>query len=386
MVVKILEVLNTAFQWQAEELPSYNSIASWVQKSGYCVYDDTGADDFTEDYAAIVDESMMVGSEKLLLTVGIPAAKTTDTSLTEGEVKILNMSVNTSWNSASIGEVFAQVEEKMEAPPAYVISDNASTISKAVRDKGYTHLRDVGHTFGLFMQKIYEKAEVFQSLMDEISGVKFKEVMRPPAYLLPPKQRTIARFMNLSGTVKWAMALLQSFSRLSKDERKVFRFIKDKQAIIKELSGVFQVVNPVLQQLKNEGLSSSSAKECLSKIRPLLTSSKRRVAAVGKLIEEYLAKECSKLPDEQARCHISSDIIESLFGSYKARQSPNAMNGVTKQILLLPLRTRMKQKAGIDKGCFKLYLERVSLQDLATWRDDHLSENRTVKRRELLSA
>jgi hypothetical protein len=107
---------------------------------------------------------------------------------------------------------------------------------------------------------------------------------------------------------------------------------------------------------------------------------------VGKLIEEYIEKEYSKLPDENAQWHISSDIIESLFGSYKARKSSNAMNGVTKQIFLLPLQTQMKRETGIDKGCFKRYLDRVSLRDLDTWRNDYLSENRIVKRRKLLSA
>jgi hypothetical protein len=54
--------------FQPEELPSINSIANWVQKSGYSLYKETGAEDYPEGYALIVDESMMVGSEKLFLT------------------------------------------------------------------------------------------------------------------------------------------------------------------------------------------------------------------------------------------------------------------------------------------------------------------------------
>jgi hypothetical protein len=105
---------------------------------------------------------------------------------------------------------------------------------------------------------------------------------------------------------------------LNKEEQAVFQFIEEKEPIINELNELFQVVNPVLELLKNEGLSSSSVKESLSKIQPLLSSSKQRVKAVGKLIEEYIEKEYSKLPDENAQWHTSSDIIESLFGSYKA--------------------------------------------------------------------
>jgi hypothetical protein len=40
----------------------------------------------------------------------------------------------------------------------------------------------------------------------------------------------------------------------------------------------------------------------------------------------------------------------------------------------------------IDSGCFKRYLEQVFLKDLDTWRYNHLSENRTVKRKKILRA
>jgi hypothetical protein len=62
------------------------------------------------------------------------------------------------------------------------------------------------------------------------------------------------------------------------------------------------------------------------------------------------------------------------------------MNGVTKQIFLLPLLTRTKAETGLSYGCFKTYLEHVSLKDLDGWKDCHLSVNRTVKRKNLFCA
>jgi transposase-like protein len=180
-------MLNRLLGWQLESIPSPNSIKNWAQKSGYSIYEDTDSRDFPEGYAAIVDESMMVGSEKLLLTPGVPSARTKEEALSAGDVRVLNMRVKPSWNSAGTGEVFESVAEKMNGSPAYVVSDNASTIRKAVRDKGYIHIRDAGHTFGLFVQQVYEKERDFQLFMKEVSGVKFREIMRPTAYLLPPK-------------------------------------------------------------------------------------------------------------------------------------------------------------------------------------------------------
>ena len=137
--------------------------------------------------------------------------------------------------------------------------------------------------------------------------------------------------------------------------------------------------------MKNEGISESIAHETLSEIKSL-TSSTERISALGRLMEGYITGEYGKLSEQYKNWHISSDIIESLFGSYKAKKSPNAMNGVTKQIFFLPVPTKMKGDTKIDNNCFKGYLERVFLKDLDTWRDTHLSVNRTVKRKKLLRA
>ncbi|MDR0612021.1 MAG: hypothetical protein LBG45_00760 [Dysgonamonadaceae bacterium] len=144
---------------------------------------------------------MMIGSEKLLLSPGVPSVKSGVSSLRLEDVRVLGMEVKKSWNSETVREEFDKVENRMGAPPDCVISDNAGTLSKAIRYKAYNHVRDAGHSFGLFLQQVYEKDESFKSFMQEVTQVKFREIMRPTAWLLPPRQRTIARFMNLSGTV-----------------------------------------------------------------------------------------------------------------------------------------------------------------------------------------
>jgi hypothetical protein len=384
--VKILELLNQALGWPLEERPSPSSVASWVQKSGYYVYEDTSGKDFSEGYAAIADESMMVGSEKLLLTLGVSSEKGASGSLTGGDVRVLSMRVASSWSSARIGSVFGEVEEKLGSAPAYVISDNASTISKAVRDRGYPHVRDVGHSVGLLVQQVYGREQDFLQLLKEVSAVKFREVMRSTAHLLPPRQRAIARFMNLSGTVAWGAAMLRAFGRMSAPEQQAFGFLRRHQGVISELHAVFSAVNPVLQQLKREGLCAASAQRSLSAVAPLAASPLPRVSALGRLIAEYIEAEYGRLSAQHKCWHISSDIIESLFGSYKARKSPNALYGVTKQIFSLPLLTHLKGANAPASGCFKRYLEQVSLRDLTAWKERHLAESRMIKRKELLCA
>jgi hypothetical protein len=123
----------------------------------------------------------------------------------------------------------------------------------------------------------------------------------------------------------------------------------------------------------------SNANWRLSEIISLINSPNQRIS----LIEDYINTEYSKLSDKHKDRHIYSDIIESIFGYFKARKSLNAMNGINKQIFLLSLMTHIKNLKSND---FKIFTENICLKDLDDWRDVHLSENTTVMRIKLLSA
>jgi hypothetical protein len=82
--------------------------------------------------------------------------------------------------------------------------------------------------------------------------------------------------------------------------------------------------------------------------------------------------------------NVSSDIIESLFGTYKSRKADNPLYGVTPFALALPVMTKIdpeKPKINID---FKKALEGTFMTDLKQWNYDHLIENQVIKRRRIL--
>ncbi len=125
---------------------------------------------------------------------------------------------------------------------------------------------------------------------------------------------------------------------------------------------------------------------CLAKMEPLLLCPCQRVAAVAQACMDYLNEEKGKLTDEKTVWSVSSDIIESLFGDFKARKSPNSLNGITKLVFIVPLRTKIDAKTGMSSINFKSTLENVCLKELDTWQEENLTENQTVKRRKTLLA
>ena len=82
--------------------------------------------------------------------------------------------------------------------------------------------------------------------------------------------------------------------------------------------------------------------------------------------------------------HISSDIIESDFGIFKAKKSPNKLYGITSLVLMLPLYPKVAEYSDTETQDFKVRLANVKLKEVDLWARENLSPNRVVLRSKTL--
>ena len=361
------------------------SIKNWVEKCGYSIYNEPLKQYQEEDYAIITDESMMIGSEKMLLTLGIKAEKKRKQTLCFQDIDVLDISIEGSWNGEKIANVFSEIQDKVGKAPCYVLSDNAPIMAKAIRKQEYIHIPDVSHSLAMFIERKYKNDESFIAYTKAIAKVKKRENMKPVSYLLPPKQRVLARFMNITPCIHWAKQILSSYDTLTKEEQRVFAFIKDHSLIIEELHQVTQATTTISSYLKRKGASMKTIKECLRIIGLMSNSEYHRVVEISLSFKQYLIDLQNKLPEQDHTWHVSSDIIESCFGKYKARKSCNPLDGVTPQVLILPILTKLNPDTKMININFRQALETNLLSDLKRWACDNLTENLTIKRRRILN-
>jgi hypothetical protein len=373
--------LNDLFSLSLPSIPAPNSVKNWILKTGLTTYNEAIEQSKEGSYSLITDESMMIGSEKLLLTLAVKSEKTEAKTLTVNDTRIIDISVASSWNSKTISDVFSNIETKTGQSPSYVISDNASIFNKAIRECGYTHIRDVSHSFALILKRSYEKDEYFNSFTKALSDVSFKENMKLTAYLLPPKQKTTARFMNVAPLVEWAVKMHQVLDILTDEEQNTYGFLREHQRIIQELSEVFQMYDIILPLLKKEGLSLKTARKSFKIVKPYLRSTYVNVREFAREVNLFLKEEIEKIQNTKSVYHCSSDIIESLFSIYKNRKSKNKLNGVTTSVLHLPVMTMLNNE---NKPDFKAILENITLKEIHQWKQDNLTENLVIKRRKIL--
>jgi hypothetical protein len=350
-----------------------------MKKSGLSIYKEPEKEITKSDYAMIVDESMMIGSQKMLLTLGVKAQQKGRT-LSHEDVEILSMNVRRSWNGEAICSELGAIASRVHHHPSYVISDNATTLKKGIREFKSVHIKDISHTLGMLLERVYKNDKTFKAYTEEITNVKFKEIMNGTAYLLPPKQRTVARFMNLSQIVDWSNKMLINYSFLREEEQKTFSFIPQYASFIEELQTVITCLNAIEKEIKHNGLSKTSIKKCIEHIKRELHSDRERMKKLSESVMNYLMENISLLPSNKISWNASSDIIESIFGVYKDRKSPNPLHGVTPFVFLLPLYTRIGTKDSLSSFDFKKSLESIFMTDIYNWKKQKLSENMVYKR------
>jgi len=382
-VATALEVINEVFEEVLGDTPCHNTINNWVKKCGLNVYENSGDKMSNTNYAAVIDESMMIGEEKLLFTLGVPALHQ-ERPLRSDDAQILDIAVAKSWNGEGIKKRLDMVAKKVGHPPDYVISDNASIMKKGIREANIKHQRDISHSLGMYLERAYKDETDFKSYTKLMSQAKAKYNMTKFAYLLPPTQRTIARFINLSGWVQWSSNMLSGYQSMSEEEKNVFSFIPANTSLINELNEVVKCIEGIEYTCKQKGLSKKSICECQKIMKASLFKGNVRMIKLGERIRAFLKEEVKLLSEELPVHNNSSDIIESLFGKYKERKSPNKLYGVTSQVLFIPLYTRLINPKIAKDFNFKTVLEEMKMDRIKDWRDKNLTPNLVTKRTQFL--
>jgi len=329
-----------------------------------------------EPYALLLDECMVIGQQRMLAVLGLSAQKTTGQATHYADVVVLALVIGTSWTADAIEACLRKISQQQGRAPLYVVSDGAANLKKGIAQAGLVRLSDVSHQVALLVEHQYKQRADFLAFMSALTLCKFKGIMLAHAYLLPPRQRTIARFMNLGTVVGWAVELLGNFSRLSADEQTKFSWLLPYEALVVELGAVFSLTEELVNPLKMNGLSTLSSKVCLTlseKVAPVIP------ATLVVTLRDWVLSERAKLSDPGSKWHVCTNCLESLFGTYQSALPSNGQSGITGVVLSICLQTGVGLDFDLGAG-----LESVSMSDLATWKSDNLPESQVVKRRKIL--
>ncbi len=381
-----MEIIDEAFSGVFQgELPSHTEISNWARKNGLATYIESGEKYSGTSYCSIIDESIDVGSQKVLVTLAT-SDKPSGQPLRHEDVDVLGIDVAPSWNGEAVYGEIEHCSKKVGHTASYIISDNGANLAKGIRQTGIVHHRDISHSFGLILEDVYKGQADFEGFTAKLNGIRLKYHLTEYAFLLPPKQRTIARFMNIFNWVQWAEDMLKAYPKLTPKQQKAFSFVVENKTLIEELASVMETIRSIEQKCKYDGISMDIAKLCIWKALKLsrVPNANWRTTAIGVKISLYLFEEAKKIVLTNRSHIICSDIIESTFGWYKMKKSCNKLCGVTASVLNIAVIGKLSTKEGRKRFNVKKNMESVRLSDIKEWRDLNLLDNLAVNRKEIL--
>lgn len=382
-VVDILRIFEEVLGETFGKVPCYNSVANWVRKLGWSVYQEDVPKE--QKYAVVVDESIMINKEKLLLVLGFKADHE-GRPLGHKDVEVLDMRVGECFKREDVKLSLESVSGAAGMPPEYGVSDGAHNLVGGFKDAGICHHPDISHTLGNCMKHVYGKDAEFMALTEKLGKIRLQYHLTDKAWLLPPNMRAMARFMNLRGWVDWAEKLLACYDSLEDGMKEAYSFILPYDNLVHELRLCTGAIQYLEELCKNQGFGKRVNTLCQDYIiRNVIGNANNRKAAVGLEMLDYFKSQASLLTHSHDIHHISSDIIESDFGIYKAKKSPNKLYGITSLVLMLPLYPKTMDYSVAEKQDFKVRLANVKLKDIDLWAKENLSQNRVALRSKTLN-
>lgn len=377
-IVKILQILNVQFNLNLPKIPCANSIQNWVSKLGlYILQKQEIPSIIGQKVCLIIDESIRLGQEKLLLILSVPIAKVKKTALQYRDVKVVYMKGAISWTGEKISEVVKTIQQSHGLEVAQILSDEDSKLIKACELSKISHTPDIAHGVATCLRRVFEKQEDFIAFRKLIASYSSKGVNQALSYLCPPKQRTKARFMNIRKITNWANSMLENFKKLNEKEQTFFKDLLDQQSFIGVLEECIKLAKAISLPFKQKGLSTQTLKEAQQHIdanedaqgylQQFLQNLQVYMTRYQKIIKNF----------EGIPIHVSSEVIESLFGKYKSKANNYALTGLTTLNLELPL-------YGFDLEEIKQHVEQalldISIKELTQWKVKNASDNQLVKR------
>jgi hypothetical protein len=210
--------------------PHHTSVAIWVQKIGY--YELTRPKASSDDWILILDESIQIGTEKLLVILGIRIAEIDfNRPLTYQDLTPLKAISKSRWNSELIADQLNELKATL-GTIVYAVGDYGSYIKKGLQSAQIAHLYDITHKIASILKKIYRKDERFQSFTQEMAKMRTNCFQTAYAYLIPPRQRQKSRYQNVGIISNWGMNILHYLQKHPADQA-----IADKLSWVVEYQG-----------------------------------------------------------------------------------------------------------------------------------------------------
>lgn len=356
--------------------PTATSVMLWVLKLGYACL--TRCKPKGNDWVLILDESISLGSTKLLVIYGFQRHSLTfEQPLQLRDLTPLWIQAQTNWNGNKVNNILESLKKEL-GTIIYSVADWGAELKKGLRLASVIHVYDLTHKIAGILEHLYKDDPIFKEYCQDMSQMRTKLNLSTVAHILPPNQRAKSRFLNLDILAHWGMKVLDyltnPISFTQQATREALLWVQSKETFIRELSVIQTVINQTEHLLKTKGLSNHTFAQCQEILKNLTEG---KALQFKEQFEKYLKETLAQLPEQEIIC-CSSDILESAFGKYKNYLSQNPMAGFTPLALCLAAFTSNLTESEILQA-----LENTTMRHIQQWANENIGKTLLQKRNKI---
>jgi hypothetical protein len=361
--------------------PAWRTIPNWVERCGLYALLET--EKLSGDYRAIIDGSIQVGKEQLMLLLGVKAdigqSSCRNVPLKSSDVVVLGMEVQSSWTGQSIAEfITASLKARPKVNVLHFVNDRGSNILAALRSLDRPWVSDCTHVMMNAVKNIFGADESLSELCRQIGRLRQQLNLTDWAGLLPPTLRDKDRFLRIFTIIKWADRMDAYQAKLpTAIKTKIAFYLQDRWLLLR-LRQVHELVCLTGYLLRRSGLSDYSEQLWKKQVKDYLATQSqvtRQAKRFISIMEGYFADHALQYMGSVDGLLCSSEIIESTFGRYKNK---GGMRAISSDVLAIPL---YNQKISLD--FVVKAMGGVSGPQLDEWRCRHVCHNKYGQRKQL---
>ena len=350
--------------------PAFKTVSNWVERCGLHALQ--AGRSVCGEYVGIIDASIQIGKEQLLLLLGVPIqrAKELGRPLTVADVTVIGMEVQSAWNGNQVKDFMQRLlDERPGLQLSYVVCDQGGNLMAAMRSLGIPVVNDCSHVMMNLVKKLFDNDTELSRLCGSVGQLRQNLLLTDHAFALPPRLRTKDRFLRIFTLVDWMDRIDAYGNGLSAELRALLNASRNRWLDLR-LRQVRQLLRLSATILKSQGLSQASYDKWVEGLIAFNQQHHQLTQQAKDFMTGMMAYFERLAPmyrtDEVLLC--CSDIIESIFGKYKNK---GGMMAISADVLAIALYGR-----AITPEFVLQAMTQVSGPQVEEWRCQYVCHNR----------
>jgi hypothetical protein len=340
--------------WAAFAVPCFSTIRSWLLRVGY--YALTRPLDKTKSWLWLIDHTIQIGAQKILVILGCPldAVPFGQRALQLSDLQLVALVPMEKSNGALV-ETELENAARRTGVPRQIVSDQGSDLLKGIADylairPAAAHVPDVAHYGANLLEQAWDQQPRWQQFIKELQDTSAKLRQTKSAYLLAPRLRAKARFMNVDRQLQFAGRVLKHVDGNAPRAKALeyYGWLKEYRDDLTVWQREHGLVQTAIKLVRVQGLHTGT--RALLEPEWGVISSRDSTVRIAEGLRDYVTTYQPQHPGE--RYVASTEILESSFGKLKRIERQQSQDGMTGLMLvvgaIVGTRTEIELREALD--------------------------------------